>query len=295
MCISDKGLRSLRIKIGGISFAITLNKPKDYHIFEKIYHEFFTNDDPNIILQVNHKEMPDLNGWKKVFDSGSVWCLWQSNNMWAISLHSPLLEPSIYQLVILDSAFERGEIYIRKIPSGESSFPFEYALAEVLTVILLAMGRGVLMHACAIKDGETGRLFVGTSGAGKSTTARIWASQESAQILCDDRVILRKHEGRFWMYGTPWHGDVHAVSSKAVPLEQIFILRHASKNSATLLKPADAVSQLFVRTFPTFWDNAGINFTLEFLAEMSLAVPCNDLGFVPDQSAVDFVRELTPT
>jgi len=75
-----------------------------------------------------------------------------------------------------------------------------------------------------------------------------------------------------------------------VPLERVFIIQHADENRAVPLIPLDATSRLLVRSFPTFWDQKGMTFTLEFLSQLSQAVPCYELGFVPDESVVDFVR-----
>ena len=57
----------------------------------------------------------------------------------------------------------------------------------------LACGQGLEVHAVGIVD-EIGRghLFLGHSGAGKSTTARLWLEQPEIRILSDDRIVLRR-------------------------------------------------------------------------------------------------------
>ena len=94
--------------------------------------------------------------------------------------------------------------------------------------MLLAQGRGVLLHASAVKVGGKGILFSGTSGAGKSTMASLWDGLENTTVLSDDRVIVREHSGQLWAYGTPWHGSARISSPEAVPLDRIFVLHHAS-------------------------------------------------------------------
>jgi hypothetical protein len=110
--------------------------------------------------------------------------------------------------------------------------------------------------------------------------------------LSDDRVILHRQANGFNIYGTPWHGDARAAAQVSAPLEKIFILRHATKNYITPLSSADLATRLLVRAFPTFWDPAGMAFSLQLLDELSQTVPGYELGFLPDQSAVDFVRSL---
>jgi hypothetical protein len=155
-------------------------------------------------------------------------------------------------------------------------------------VCLLAQGRGLMAHACGIDDGGRGYLFAGNSGHGKTTTAWLWRDQ--ATILNDDRIVLRWREGRFWMYGTPWHGDYTGVSPRGVPLEKIFFLRHAGQNQARRVEGVTAASMLLTRCFPPLWDAAGMEFTLEFCAQLAGKVPCYELGFLPAEGAVEYVR-----
>jgi hypothetical protein len=128
------------------------------------------------------------------------------------------------------------------------------------------------------------------SGAGKSTMADLWAGRTGANVLSDDRVIVRRNNGGFWMYGTPWHGDAQMASPDGAPLKQIFTIRHSSRNRSVPLGTADAASKLLARSFPTFWDADGMAFTVDFLGQLAQSVPCNELGFVPSPDIVDFVR-----
>jgi hypothetical protein len=285
---------SLRIKIGDITFDLNFDSPTDRLDGLQAYGEFLTSDEPDVTLQIRHESLPDVSAWEQVFDSGGVWSLSQNEKQWAFCFRTPILNPDLYQVAVFDRQFERGKVTIREYPSNQPRLQFDSILPEILTVNLLSRGAGVLVHACGVKDGPVGRLFAGNSGAGKSTMARQWAGLEGVQLLSDDRVIVRQREGRFWIYGTPWHGDVHAALPLAAPLEQVFILKQTPQNQVNPIQPTEATAQLLVRVFPTFWNPQGMAFTLQFLAEMSQAVPCYELGFVPDPSVVSFVRCLTP-
>ena len=80
-------------------------------------------------------------------------------------------------------------------------------------------------------------------------------------------------------------------SPENAPLERIFFLKHAKANSIKQLNQLDVASRLVICSFPTFWDNQGMDFTLRFLTELAEGVPCYELGFIPDKSALDFIRE----
>jgi hypothetical protein len=145
-----------------------------------------------------------------------------------------------------------------------------------------------MVHACGIDDGGRGYLFAGNSTHGKTTMAGLW--QDRAVILNDDRIVLRQREDRFWMYGTPWHGDHTQVSPHGVPLDRLFFLRHAGDHCAWRKEGALASSMLLARCFPPLWDADGMRFTLDFCARLTEAVPCYELGFRPDPGVVEYVR-----
>ncbi len=166
-----------------------------------------------------------------------------------------------------------------------------FILDEMMATCFLSQRKGMQFHACGINawDGR-GFLFVGYSGAGKSTTARIWRENGAAVLLSDERVAVRWQAGQYWLFGTPWHSSVEdSCSPEKVPLERIFILQHAPQNQARRLKPAAAVAELAARSYLPFWDPKGMELALEFLDELVQAIPCYELGFVPDASVIDFV------
>jgi len=150
-------------------------------------------------------------------------------------------------------------------------------------------GQGAIIHACGIEIGGEGLLFVGTSGAGKSTMASLWKETENITILSDDRIIVRKKSGVFWAYGTPWHGDVKLASPKGVPLKKVFFITHATKNKVKRFAGAEAIFKYLVCSFPPFWNPQGMEFTLAFLSDLSGSIPCYDLGFLPDDRVLDFI------
>jgi len=133
---------------------------------------------------------------------------------------------------------------------------------------------------------------VGPSGAGKSTLARLWLAHRDGMLLNDDQTVVRRMGSRFTVYGTPWGGGVDQVSPRGAPLRAIFFLHHAPRNAVTPARPADAACRLLVQSFPSFYDPAGMAFSLGFLGELAKEVPCYDLDFVPDGGAVELIDRM---
>ena len=135
--------------------------------------------------------------------------------------------------------------------------PLGYPLDELLIMHRLTQEKAIELHGCGIvRPDGTGNLFVGHSGAGKSTTTRLWTAREDVEVLSDDRIIVRRETvaktERMRMYGTPWHGEAMYASPRSAPLARIFILEHGHGNVITRLSPSQAVAELFARSFVPF-------------------------------------------
>ncbi len=151
---------------------------------------------------------------------------------------------------------------------------------------------GLVIHSCGVLDGDRGYLFAGVSGAGKSTTAKIWSAVPEAVVLNDDRIILKRIGEQVWMQGTPWHGDFGRVSVESVPIQKVFILKHHSQNQVLELSPAKLAQQLFIRSFPPYWDEVKLDRMLQVLDQICQKLSGYELGFLPDTGVVEFVRSL---
>lgn len=66
-----------------------------------------------------------------------------------------------------------------------------------------ALHGGLLLHASAVADGDKGFLFLGKSGAGKSTVASLAIGLEK-QVVADDTILLsRNHRGDYLLRYAP--------------------------------------------------------------------------------------------
>jgi hypothetical protein len=224
------------------------------------------------------------------FDSGATWRLFPSLDEFVFEFISPLLGPRPYRQLRVDRTFSCAELLLSKaLRRYEQASPVEYPICELLVTNYLAQrALGAEVHGCGVMDREgEGFLFLGHSGAGKSTMARVWDTfREDAEILSDDRLILRLHDGELWMYGTPWHGEAAFASPSKAKLRNIFVLQHGRANSFSQLKSVQAVGEIFARCFPPFHSTDGLEHTVEFLKRVVDAVPCYDFQFLPDQSAI---------
>jgi hypothetical protein len=282
------------VEIAGIRVAVDSGDPEmRLGVSETIQRFAVDRIDADVHIQVFRGDPGLLAGGRKLFDSGLLWQLYANREKCQFRFFSSALGAQPYNVATFSSDFTRGEIHLpRDRACAQRAYPFEYPLNELLFISLLAQGRGVEVHASGLIDPQgNGRLFLGQSGAGKTTISGLWQRLRGVQILSDDRIILRKERGRIWMHGTPWHGEGLMALPARAPLTQICFLRHSSSNALVAQGKAEAVARMFACTFPPFYSPEGIDFTMKFLEAVADSVPCYELGFLPDESAVKFLGE----
>lgn len=237
-----------------------------------------------------------------LFDSGSVWKLYEDVSGFEFDFASPVMGSEPYKRLHVDREFRQGLLLLNRrcFPDPAACNPLEYPLDELVVMHRLGRERGVEVHAAGMRDAEgNGYLFLGHSGAGKSTTTRLWNEQHSVTVLSDDRIILRKHDSpdgqaEVWMHGTPWHGEAAFAAPEKARIERLFILEHAPENRITPLGGSRAVGEIMARSFLPFYDAAALENTMSFLQEIVTTIPCYCLEFRPDGTAVEAVRQFRP-
>ena len=246
---------------------------------------------PDVAITVSASSSPLPSTGRLLFDSGSVWRAYDDNGGYRIDCTSIAFGPQPYKTALFDRDFREGRIVVRRDAYTDSMHPLDYPLDEVIVAHLLGRGRGVELHGCGIIDRDgRGQLFVGQSGAGKTTTARVWLADGAYEIVSDDRVIVRFVEGEWRMFGTPWHGEAELSAPVSAPLAAIHLLVQATRTELMALPPAQAAASLFACTFPPFYDAPALAFTLDCLDRIVRDLPVRALRFVPDSSIIDCVR-----
>ncbi len=137
----------------------------------------------------------------------------------------------------VDGTTRRGELVIR--PRGGNIENF----LRVLYAWLCIEHGSLLLHACGIIRDRRGYVFFGPSGNGKTTTARL-SSQYT--ILSDDLIIIKKHQDRFIVCGTPFRGDLPEAprTNQSAELVGVFALTKDTRHYLAPLASSEAVARL---------------------------------------------------
>ena len=145
---------------------------------------------------------------------------------------------------------------------------------------------GFFFHSSALAlDGE-GYLFTALSGTGKSTHTRNWRKLfgERVTMINDDKPIIRRIDGRFFVCGTPWMGKSDIGCNMLAPVKAVFVLQRGEENRAEKISPGAVFKQLLEATLlPKTREN--MQTLLSLFNELFTEVPLFLLTCTKDVSA----------
>jgi len=293
-------LLQLRIARLGIQIAWNGASIQDKSAYG-FYDKFRATGPAEVRLQVHCGELPRLLPDPLIFDAlANHWRLFRLDGRYLFEIFNTLPPHPLAQLALVGSDFHTGEVYLQPEPTASGwswSLPrLMSPFGELLLISLLSQGRGVLLHALGVADQGEGVLFIGRSGAGKSTLANLYKPYQSnggVTILGDERVVVTKEDGRFWLSGTPWPGEGMTVSAETVPLRKVFFLEHGAQNALISDRLINLQGLFFQQLFLPFWNREALAFALRFGEELLSTVPAARLSFVNNARVIAFLRNQT--
>jgi hypothetical protein len=277
---------SMVLQIGGISVGIDGYTSSDH--FPEGYRAFLACADEDMRLSLREGP-PSARVGTKCFYAEPIWSFQRSEDTAITEIFSDPRFPDQARTLAFSHSLRKAELCFHH-DSGILSDPFYGPTLELLIAQYLAQGEGIIVHACGINQRGRGILFPAHSGTGKTTLAKEWHKKGGMIILSDDRVVIRKDDDRFWIYGTPWHGEAGFAFAGKAPLERVFFLEQGKQNTVKSFSGAQAVSKLLTCSFPPHWDAEGMKSTLDFVADVAANVQCHELSFVPGSGVIDFVQ-----
>ena len=162
----------------------------------------------------------------------------------------------------------------------------------VLYALATAKLGTALFHAAVVTFRGKGYMFLGKSGTGKSTHARLWLRyNEGSELLNDDNPVVRISGDSAVVYGSPWSGKTPCYKNESSPLGGIVLLSQAPFNKIERLRGVGAYAALVPSISGKRWERDiadGLHFTENALAGN---VPVWYLECLPDEGAAKLCRE----
>ena len=130
-------------------------------------------------------------------------------------------------------------------------------------------------------------MFLGKSGTGKSTHARLWLQHiEGTALVNDDNPVVRiVGDGSLVVYGSPWSGKTLCYRNVSYPLGGIVMLSQAPYNKIQRLGGIQAYASLVASISGKRWDSRVADGLHETENALAMNVPVWHLECLPDEAA----------
>lgn len=148
----------------------------------------------------------------------------------------------------------------------------------------------LFLHGSQISIRQKGIVFSAPSGGGKSTQAMLWKTYRDAEIICNDRTLLRKDGGRWRTHGYPLDGSAPVCSGQVFDLGSVVLLKQGAANEVRRLKTKSAIVRLMPQVVMDVWSSESRSRTLELLLELLSDIPVYLLTCTADERAVEILE-----
>lgn len=162
------------------------------------------------------------------------------------------------------------------------------SLLRLIPVKAILQKRGTcFFHASQIAAHGKGILFMGPSGIGKTTQAKLWKTFRTAQIICNDRTLIRNGQ----TYGYPVDGSEPVISSETFSLGALVVLEQAPDNQIRQLKPREALLRLMPQVVYDHWNHNAVVAAAQQILDLIQQYPVYLLSCTPTQDAVTCLEQ----
>jgi hypothetical protein len=249
----------------------------------------------DVTIRVNKLKFDLPAGAARVFDAPLIeedngrviisgkpfWRVWRDEETTIVEVFPS--DGSTEKVLVMNDRSTRWEIYMN---SPETRLdPLIYPLDGLILYYLTLQKGAIMVHASAVDYNGRGWLFSGRSGNGKTTIARLFDSQ-GIVVIHDDRVILVKKEGRWFIHNTPvYQNEV----PRSAPLDHIWLIEHGKSNVSVPVEGALATAMILSNCIQQTWEGEATETLLTAIEDVTSMTLVSRLLFVPDAGICNYL------
>ncbi len=149
---------------------------------------------------------------------------------------------------------------------------------------------GFMLHASAVELNGECYLFSAPSGVGKSTHTNMWLDVfSSASIINDDKPAVRKIDGKYMAFGTPFSGKNDISKNAGYPIKGVCFIDRGD-NAIKKINSQQALSPLFNQTIRPN-DSDKMDLLCDTVNDFLENVPCYAMHCDISENAVKMAYE----
>jgi hypothetical protein len=191
--------------------------------------------------------------------------------------------------LVCSAGYREGTLYLSGFQTKgavDNALMIQFAMASA------CMGTA-LFHSATVSFEGKGYMFLGKSGTGKSTHARLWLQNlQGVELMNDDNPAVRiKADGTATVYGTPWSGKTPCYKNVSAPLGGIVLLSQAPYNKITRLNGIGAYAAIVPSISGKRWDSRIADGLHETENTLAGNIPVWHLDCLPDADAARLCKE----
>ena len=195
-----------------------------------------------------------------------------------------------YEIIFDKNYYEENK---SEFPEGASFEDMEYVLTGEYFHRLILDHNGLMLHSSAVVVDGYSYLFSADSGTGKSTHTNLWLEKfgEDAFIINDDKPAVRKIDGQWYVYGTPWCGKHSTNKIATAKLGAIVFLERSENNWIEPENVKDAIPKVFKQTTRKLYLEEYMDKLLSHIEQLLEETPLYKMGCDISKEAVDMAYE----
>lgn len=157
---------------------------------------------------------------------------------------------------------------------------------RILYSMLLVQAGGMFFHAASIKNSSGACILLGASGSGKTTLARL----ATDTVLSDELVAVRRANGTFYAFSTPFWGEFAAGNTnEKAELKAVYLLKKDTENFVKPIKRQEAILETLSCTL-FFGPEELTKSVFDLCFDLLTTIPVEELYFRPSSAVFDLIN-----
>ena len=155
--------------------------------------------------------------------------------------------------LVCEEGYRKSTLYLTDFAQR---FVINNALMVLYALATAPLGTA-LFHSAVVEHDGYGYMFLGKSGTGKSTHARLWLENiANTTLLNDDNPVVRVLPEGIRVYGSPWSGKTPCYKDESYPLGGIVLLEQAPFNKIRALRGIESYAAILTSISGKRWEKS---------------------------------------